>query len=176
MASIIVASPPYPHPPSSSLASSSASSSSSSTMLTRCCSYRPCFPIGAMLRRGASARHSWGAADPPRIRRKAVGRWRPVLSPKANKSRQTNPTSDKRRAAFPFRTATVTGAADATSRPLARRMSVWVSSSYCRRQEQEHHQQQQHQHHQYYQPHQQNQQPKHQQHHQHQWHHQHQHH
>ena len=63
--------------------------------------------------------------------------WRPVLSPKVGKSRQTNLTGYKRRAAFPFRTATGTGAAAVASHPLARGLSVWFSPSYCERQNQE---------------------------------------
>ena len=62
------------------------------------------------------------------------------MSTKAGKSYQTNPTSDKRRAVFPFRTATGTGASDVALRPLACGLSVWVPPSYRKQQNQEHQQ------------------------------------
>ena len=53
-----------------------------------------------------------------------------MLLPKARASRQTSLTSNERRAAFPFRAATGTGAAAAALRPPSCGLSVWVSPSY----------------------------------------------
>ena len=71
----------------------------------------------------------------------------PCVVTRSRQEPSAEPHCDKRRAAFPFRTATGTGAADAASRPLARRLSVWVSPFYCERKspEDQHQQQQQQQ-------------------------------
>ena len=58
-----------------------------------------------------------------------VGKWHPVLLPKVCESQWTNPISNERRTALPFRTGTGTGAAAVASRPPPRRLSVWVSPS-----------------------------------------------
>ena len=53
-----------------------------------------------------------------------------MLLPKARKIHKTNPTRNKRRAAFPFRTTAWMGAAATASHPLSRGLSVWVLPSY----------------------------------------------
>ena len=125
-----MASPPYPHQPSSSLASSSASSFSSSIMPTPLLLLPPQLSYRSQAATGGSTWRSRGTADPPQIGRRMVGRWCPVLLPKARASRQTSLTSNERRAAFPFRAATGTGAAAAALRPPSCGLSVWVSPSY----------------------------------------------
>ena len=104
-----MASPPSPHQLSSSLASSSTSSSSSSTMppplllLPLSLSYWSQAAAGgqySVITGSSSSTVNWKEDDWEMAPR--------VVPHKARASRQTNSTSNKRRAMFPFRTAPMT--------------------------------------------------------------------